>query len=52
MRFTTIETARALFDGKEDAMACIGNGTLQMRGYIPMLMNLNNILGRVAMYLA
>ncbi len=52
MRFKNLDTARALFDGKEDAMACIGNGTIVMKGYILMLMNLNNILGRVGMYLA
>ena len=52
MKFKDIDTARAMFDGKEDAMACIGNGTLTLKGYIPMLMNMNNILGRVAMYLA
>jgi hypothetical protein len=51
MRFKDLETARNLFDGKEDAMACIGNGTIQTIGYLPMLLNMNNILARVAIYL-
>lgn len=51
MRFDSLETARALFDGEADAMACIADGSLLLKGYFLMLMNLNNILARVAMYL-
>ena len=52
MKFADLDTARAVFDGKEDAMACIGNGVLTLSGFIPMLLNMNNILARVATYLA
>ncbi|MDR1465875.1 MAG: hypothetical protein LBJ11_11340 [Oscillospiraceae bacterium] len=52
MEFESIELARALFDGKVNALACIGNGSITMRGMINMIDNLNRILDRVALYLA
>lgn len=52
MAFASIELARDLFDGKVNALACIGDGTIQMKGLISMLDNLNRLLDRVALYLA
>jgi hypothetical protein len=52
MELASIEIARGLFSGKEDSIALIGNGLLKITGYIPMVDNLNRILGRVAEYLA
>lgn len=52
MQFDSLVTARALFDGKGDAMTFIGDSKLMLKGYFPMLDNLNRILGRVADYLA
>ena len=52
MEFETLELARALFDGKVNALACIGDGTIAMHGMINMIDNLNRILDRVALYLA
>ncbi|MDR3313508.1 MAG: hypothetical protein LBS96_03515 [Oscillospiraceae bacterium] len=52
MEFENLELARALFDGKVNALACIGNGSISMRGMINMIDNLNRILDRVALYLA
>ncbi len=52
MEFSSIELARALFDGKVNAIACVGSGDIVMRGMISMLDNLNRILDRVALYLA
>lgn len=52
MEFTDIRLARALFDGKVNAVACIGEGTIIMGGMINMIDNLNRILDRVAIYLA
>ena len=52
MAFADIHTARDIFDGREDAMAAIGNAALSMSGFIPMLDNLNKLLGKVALYLA
>ena len=41
-----------LFDGKVNAVAQIGEGTIAMHGMINMIDNLNRILDRVALYLA
>ncbi|HZJ77644.1 MAG TPA: hypothetical protein VFD52_02420 [Clostridia bacterium] len=52
MEFNSIELARDLFDGKVNAIACIGEGKIAMRGMINMLDNVNRILDRVAVYLS
>ena len=52
MVFESIETARALFDGKVNALTCIGTGRIEMHGLINMLDNVNRILDRVSLYLA
>ncbi len=52
MEFANIRLARDLFDGKVNAVACIGTGDITMKGMISMLDNLNRILDRVALYLA
>jgi hypothetical protein len=51
MEFESLELARDLFEGKVNALACIGTGQIAMRGMISMLDNLNRILDRVAVYL-
>ena len=52
MEFKGIKLARDLFDGKVNAVACIGEGTILMGGNISMIDNVNRILDRVALYLA
>jgi len=52
MEFDNIKLARDLFDGKVNAIACVGTGDIVMKGMISMLDNLNRILDRVALYLA
>ncbi len=52
MEFDNLDLARDLFDGKVNAVACIGEGTITMKGMINMIDNLNRILDRVALYLA
>lgn len=52
MQFASMELARALFDGKVNALSCIGEGSIEMKGMISMLDNLNRLLDRVALYLA
>ena len=52
MEFENIKLARDLFDGKVNAVACIGQGSIAMGGMINMIDNLNRILDRVALYLA
>jgi len=51
MEFESLELARALFDGKVNAMSCIGQGQIIMGGKINMLDNVNRILDRVPLYL-
>ena len=52
MEFKGIKLARDLFDGKVNAVASIGEGTILMGGNISMIDNVNRILDRVALYLA
>ena len=52
MQFGSIKLARDLFDGKVNAVACIGDGSIEMHGMINMIDNVNRILDRVALYLA
>lgn len=52
MRFADIETARALFDGKINAVAAVGTGLVRVGGMISQVDNVNRILDRVALYLA
>ena len=52
MQFADIHIARALFDGKVNAIASIGEGLIEMHGLISMIDNVNRILDRVALYLA
>ncbi len=51
MIFDSVETAKGMFDGSLGSMAALATGKLEMKGYIPMIDNLNRILNRVAMYL-
>ena len=52
MEFSSLSLARQLFDGKVNAIACIGQGLITLRGNIGILDNVNRILDRVALYLA
>ena len=52
MSFKDIKTARALFDGEINALACIGTGLIRVGGMISQVDNVNRILDRVALYLA
>ncbi len=52
MIFDSFDTARGLFDGTVDSMSALAAGEIIMKGYIPMIDNLNKILSRVAVYLA
>ncbi|MEG1646184.1 MAG: hypothetical protein RRY78_00315 [Clostridia bacterium] len=52
MKFRNLDIARGLFEGTKDAMSCVALGDIEMRGFIPMIDNLNKILARVGLYLA
>lgn len=52
MIFADFDTARGLFDGTTESMSALASGKIEMKGYIPMIDNLNRVLGRVGVYLA
>ena len=52
MQFDNPRLANDLFNGKVNAMECIGKGTIEIRGLLSMVDNMNRILDRVALYLA
>jgi hypothetical protein len=51
MEFSSMSLARRLFDGEVNALACVGEGLISMRGNLGMLDNVNRLLDRVAVYL-
>lgn len=51
MTFADMETAGKLLNGKVDSYTCIACKTLTLKGFIPMLDNMNKLLGQVPMYL-
>ena len=52
MEFCDMRLARQLFDGKVNAVTCVGTGQVRMGGMISQLDNVNRILDRVSLYLA
>ena len=52
MRFTDIDVARDLFDGRINAVAAVGEGKVRICGMISQIDNINRILDRVPLYLA
>ena len=52
MAFADYATARALFDGKINAVAAVGTGKVRIFGMISQIDNVNRILDRVSVYLA
>lgn len=52
MEFGSLQLAFDLFNGNVNSLACIGEGTIEMKGMISMIDNMNRILDRVAVYLA
>ena len=52
MEFSSMDTARDLFDGKINAVAAVGFGDVRVSGMISQLDNINRILDRVSVYLA
>ncbi|MBQ2738305.1 MAG: hypothetical protein IJF38_06410 [Clostridia bacterium] len=51
MVFPDIDVARALFDGKINAVAAVGLGKVRIGGMICNIDNLNRVLDRVSVYL-
>jgi putative sterol carrier protein len=51
MIFKDIETASAILNGKVDSYTCIASGKLELKGFIPMIDNMNKLLAQVPVYL-
>ncbi|MDR0696902.1 MAG: hypothetical protein LBF68_05115 [Christensenellaceae bacterium] len=51
MIFDSLDTASKLINSEIDAMSCLASGQLTMKGFIPMLDDLNKILNIVPKYL-
>lgn len=52
MTFDSIQTANGILNGKLDSYACIGDGRIQIKGYLPMVDNMNKLLAQVPVYLS
>ena len=52
MHFDSIETAGGILSGTLDSYAALGAGKLRVQGYIPLVDNLNKILGILPRYLS
>lgn len=51
MSFDSLETANGVLNGNIDSYTCIGDGRLVIKGYIPMVDNMNKLLAQVPAYL-
>lgn len=51
LTFSDLATVGGVLGGTESAIACIAEGRLAMRGFIPLVDNTNRILDRVGAYL-
>lgn len=51
LRFADLDVAAGVLAGDLSAFACLGEGTVAMRGMIPMVDNVNRMLDRAGQYL-
>lgn len=51
MTFDTLETANGVLNGTLDSYTCIGDGRVSVKGFIPMVDNMNKLLAQVPAYL-
>ncbi|MCU1527396.1 MAG: hypothetical protein JWP75_1159 [Frondihabitans sp.] len=51
LTFRDVATTRGILDGELSALACICDGSLAMRGFVPMVDNVSRILDRAGQYL-
>jgi hypothetical protein len=51
LRFADLEVAGGVIGGRDSALACVCDGRLAMRGFIPLVDNTSRILDRVGAYL-
>ncbi|WP_062292525.1 hypothetical protein [Demequina phytophila] len=51
LAFRDLDVAGDVLAGRASALACLGDGSMAMRGFIPMIDNVSRILDRVGHYL-
>ncbi|WP_062517223.1 hypothetical protein [Demequina gelatinilytica] len=51
LAFRDLDVAGDVLAGRTSALSCIGDGSMAMRGFIPMIDNVSRILDRVGCYL-
>jgi hypothetical protein len=51
MVFADMETANGMLNNKLDAYTYIANGTIETKGFVPMLDNLNKLMSQIPSYL-
>lgn len=51
MTFSCVKIANAILNGKMDTYTCIGTGDFEVKGFMPMLDNMNKLLYQVPSYL-
>ncbi|HET9655232.1 MAG TPA: hypothetical protein VFP72_07750 [Kineosporiaceae bacterium] len=51
LRFADLDVAGAVLSGRVSAMACLGDGRVALRGFIPLIDGFSRILDRVGFYL-
>ncbi|WP_062520387.1 hypothetical protein [Demequina silvatica] len=51
LTFRDLDVAGDVLAGRASALACLGDGSMAMRGFIPMIDNVSRILDRVGHYL-
>lgn len=52
LSFSSLESAHQVLNGKLDTFTALATGQMEMRGFIPMIENMNPILDQVADYLS
>jgi putative sterol carrier protein len=52
LSFQNLETVHQVLKGKLDSFTAIATGEMEMKGFIPMIENMNPILDQVAVYLS
>ena len=52
LEFSSLDSAHKVLNGQLDTFTGLGNGEMSMRGFIPMLDNMNPILDLVPVYLS
>lgn len=51
MQFNSLQTANDILNGKSDVFSCLGSGKFAIKGFLPMLDNMNKLLSMVSKYL-